>query len=119
MTEKTQSTKSSGNICRDLEFERPEEWQAKAHLAAHILGVLEERGLTQVEAARILGVSQPEVSNLKRGRLDRFTFDRLFRFLAALQKVVEITIVPPAEGNTEGTVMVREAPGVYRSGEEQ
>ena len=58
------------------------------------------RSLTQVEAAALLGVSQADVSNLVRGRLRRFSTDRLFRFLNALGQDVEIRMLepgPPAE----------------------
>lgn len=106
MTEKVKRTKSKGNVFRDLGFERPDEWAAKAQIAAHVLRVIEDRGLTQAAAAKILGVSQPEVSNLKHGQFDRFTIDRLFRFLAALDQHVEISIGPQANAATKDSVTV-------------
>ena len=69
-----------------------EERFAKAQLAHQINLLLEERGLKQREAAELLGITQPEVSNLARGRLSGFTFDRLYRCPSALDTDVEITL---------------------------
>lgn len=67
---------------------------AKAELARHINTIIQSRGLTQSEAAKLLGVSQPKVSALHRGRLTDFSMDRLMRFLVALGQSVNITIGP-------------------------
>lgn len=65
---------------------------AKVKIAREINTLLKKKGLKQKEAAKLLGVTQPEVSNLGRGRLSGFTFDRLYRCLNALNVDVEITI---------------------------
>jgi len=65
---------------------------AKAELAARIAALISERGFTQVEAANALDIDQPSVSDLLRGRLRGFSSDRLFRFLNALGRDVEIVI---------------------------
>lgn len=67
---------------------------AKAELARHISAIVQKRGLTQTEAAKLLGVSQPKVSALYRGRLTDFSIDRLMRFLVALGQSVNITVGP-------------------------
>ena len=69
-----------------------EERLAKAQLARQINALIKERGLKQMEASELLGVTQPEVSQLSNGRLSGFTFDRLYRCLYALDMDVEITI---------------------------
>jgi predicted XRE-type DNA-binding protein len=69
-----------------------EERYAKVQLAHQINLLIEERGLKQREAATLLGITQPDVSNLTKGRLSGFTFDRLYRCLAALDTDVEITL---------------------------
>ena len=69
-----------------------EERFAKVQLAHQINLLLEERGLKQREAAELLGITQPDVSNLATGRLSGFTFDRLYRCLSALDMDVEITL---------------------------
>lgn len=65
---------------------------AKVKLAAQINERIKERGIKQKEAAELLGITQPEVSNLGKGRLSGFTFDRLYRCLNALDMDVEISI---------------------------
>lgn len=57
-----------------------------------IYDIIEERRLTQVEAARILGIDQPKVSYLKNGRLGGFSYERLFFFLRKLDCDIEIVI---------------------------
>jgi predicted XRE-type DNA-binding protein len=65
---------------------------AKAKLAGQINERIAERGIKQKEAAELLGITQPEVSNLGKGRLSGFTFDRLYRCLTALNMDVEISV---------------------------
>jgi len=89
---KTDHTMSSGNVFEDLGVSAPEEALAKAELAAKIAGIIASQKLTQAEAAGILGVDQPKVSALLRGRLTGFSTDRLLRFLTALGRDVDIVI---------------------------
>src|SRR5436189_4670192 len=63
---------SSGNVFADLDIPDPEEALAKAELAQRISDLLTERRLTQNQAAVLLGIDQPKVSNLIRGKLDGF-----------------------------------------------
>ena len=69
-----------------------EERLAKAQLARQINVLIKERGLKQQAASKLLGVTQPEVSQIANGRLSGFSFDRLYRCLHALDMDVEITI---------------------------
>ena len=69
-----------------------EERFAKAQLAHQINTLISERGLTQKEAAKLLGITQPEVSQISNGRLSGFSFDRLYRCLHALDMDIEITV---------------------------
>jgi len=66
----------------------------KSEIAARIAVIIEKRGLTQAKAAEILGMDQPGVSDLVRGRLRGFSSDRLFLFLNALGQDVKIVIAP-------------------------
>ncbi len=68
--------RGSCNIYKDLGFDNSEEELAKARLAFMIYGIIEEQGLTQVEAAKILGIDQPKVSALKNGRLGGLSIER-------------------------------------------
>jgi len=75
---------SSGNVFADLGFSDPEEELTRAKLVGHIRRVLHQRRLTQVAAARLMGIDQPKVSALLNGRLANFSSDRLMRLLTAL-----------------------------------
>lgn len=85
-------TESGGNVFADLDLPESGELLAKARLASLIASIIESRGLTQAEAGRVLGATQPIVSNLRRGRLSGFSLDRLLRFLNALGRDVEIRV---------------------------
>ena len=85
-------TRGSGNVFQDLGFDHPEEYQAKADLAVHIIKIIDDRGLTQKEAAALIGAEQPDVSKLKNGQLKGFTLDRLFSFLLRLNRNIEIRV---------------------------
>ena len=86
---------SSGNIFVDLGYPDAEEAQAKSKLAIEIFLIIKARKLTQKEAAKIMKTDQPHVSDILRGKLSRFTIDRLLRFLLALGRDVEIKIKKP------------------------
>jgi len=85
---------SSGNIFEDLEFANAEQEILKAKLALFINKTINERTLTQSNAAKIMGITQPDVSNLRNQHYERFTADRLFKFLTKLNYDIEINIVP-------------------------
>jgi predicted XRE-type DNA-binding protein len=85
---------SSGNVFADLGLKNPEELLAKAEIVQRICDIISERKLTQTKAASLLGIDQPKISALMRGKLDGFSLDRLFRFLNALGRDVEIVIRP-------------------------
>lgn len=65
---------------------------AKAKLAHQINALIQEQSMKQQEVSELLGITQPEVSQLSNGRLSGFTFDRLYRCLYALDMDVEITL---------------------------
>jgi predicted XRE-type DNA-binding protein len=85
---------STGNVFEDMGMRDAEERLAKAELARVIRNEIRERGLTQSEAAGMLGVKQPDISDLTRGKLARFSMERLERFLNALDLEVRIQIGP-------------------------
>jgi predicted XRE-type DNA-binding protein len=83
---KNKVTRSSGSVFRDLGFrhEEAEHLAIRSELMIKVEKLLKARGLTQSEAARIMRVSQPRVSDLLRGRLDLFSTDALIDMLARL-----------------------------------
>ncbi|MFQ5728829.1 MAG: helix-turn-helix domain-containing protein [Waddliaceae bacterium] len=82
----------SGNVFKDLEYSNPEEALAKSELAGEIHKVIKSRKLTQKQAAEIMGIAQPKVSDIVRGKLSKFSIDRLLRFLRLLGRDIEIRI---------------------------
>jgi predicted XRE-type DNA-binding protein len=98
-------TDSSGNIFADLGIKDADAYLAKSVLAIHIQRVIKKRRLTQDEAGQILGISQPKVSAIIKGRLDGFSTERLFRFLNMLGCDVKISISRP-HPHSPGQVMV-------------
>lgn len=96
----------SGNVFADLAFPNADEMLAKAKLASEICAIMSRQNLTQVAAAQILGVDQPKVSALMRGKLSGFSTERLFRFLNALGHDVEIHIRPKASARGRALVDV-------------
>lgn len=86
--------KSSGNFFADLGFPHSEQELMKAKLTVQIYRLLKERGLTQAEAAKLLGTSQPQVSALMRCRPVSVSVGRLIEFLTILGQDVEVTVKP-------------------------
>ena len=78
--------KGSGNVFKDVGFPTPEatHLQIRADLMLQIERILKAEGLTQVKAAKVLGISQPRVSDLVRGRLELFSIDALVEMLDRL-----------------------------------
>ena len=85
-------TPSSGNVFADLNLPNADDLLAKAELAAKIITEISRLRLTQNQAAALLGIDQPKVSALKRGKLSGFSIERLLRFLLMLGRDVEITV---------------------------
>jgi predicted XRE-type DNA-binding protein len=80
---KTRMHRSSGNVFRDLGFEpaEAENLKLRSDLMIALSKLIGSRGLTQVQAASLLGVSQPRISDLVRGKIDRFSLDTLVAML--------------------------------------
>jgi predicted XRE-type DNA-binding protein len=93
---KLKVTRSSGNVFRDLGFpaKEAEHLRVRADLLIQIQKAIETRGLKQAEAAKLLGVTQPRVSELVRGRLDLFSVDGLIDMLARLGIHVKVVVLP-------------------------
>ena len=82
----------TGNVFADLGYADAQERTLKVELALEVNRVLKQSKLTQAQAAELLGVVQPHVSDLVRYRLNRFSVERLMQFLVQLGKDVEIRI---------------------------
>jgi predicted XRE-type DNA-binding protein len=101
-----QVERSSGNVFADLGLPNPEEHLAKATIALAIARTIRARDLTQEQAGVILGLTQPKVSDLVRGHLDKFTLDRLMRYLCKLDYDVTIKFQPKSKSREEAAIHV-------------
>jgi predicted XRE-type DNA-binding protein len=99
-------TRGSGNVFADLGMSNPEERLAKAQLASLIDDAIRERALTQQDAAALMGIDQPKVSHLLRGRLSGFSTQRLIDFLNALGRDVEIVVRAAPKSRKRGRMHV-------------
>ncbi|MFA5167647.1 MAG: helix-turn-helix transcriptional regulator [Candidatus Omnitrophota bacterium] len=94
MKEKEKIQRGSGNVFADIGAEYPERVQVRAQVMFRIAEIIRRRGLTQKQAAKLLGVPQSKVSCLMHGKLSMFSLDYLFEMLNTLDKDVEIVIHP-------------------------
>ena len=99
-------TVSSGNVFADLGLPNPEEALARAELAHKITVLIRDKGLTQVQAAKLLGVDQPKISALIRGRFSGFSLERLMRFLLLLGQDIKITVQACPRSRSQARVRV-------------
>lgn len=106
MREEPGYTVGSGNVFADLGLPNANELLAKTDLAFQISRIIEERRLTQTEAAEILGIDQPKVSALVRGKVWGHSMERLYRYLNALGRDIDIVVRPKARSHAAGTVRV-------------
>jgi predicted XRE-type DNA-binding protein len=96
----------SGNVFADLGLPNAEELCTKLRLCVAVNRILEARKLTQVRAARVLGVTQPKISALRGYKLEGFSVERLMHFLTALEQDVVIEIRPHKKAKGDARVMV-------------
>ncbi len=90
----TEHEKSSGNVFADLGFPNSEQELVKAKLTVEIYRLLKDRGVTQAEAAKLLGTTQAQVSAIMRCRPVSVSVGRLMDFLTMLGQDVEVSVKP-------------------------
>lgn len=86
--------RSTGNVFRDLGFSKDEAENLKirTNLMIRISRLIETRRLTQAQAARLFKVTQPRISDLVRGKIDRFSIDTLVAMLSHAGVPVQIIV---------------------------
>ncbi len=94
--------KGADNVLTDLGFDDAEELSAKAELAVKLNELIDKRGLTQTEAARITGMTQPKVSQVRRYKLQNISLERLMQALVSLDQQVEIVVRPARRAHVAG-----------------
>ncbi len=97
---KVKLTRSSGDVFRDLGFspDEAEHLKVRSNLMLNLQKAITARGLKQGEAAELLGVTQPRVSDLMRGRIDLFSIDTLIDMLAKLGIRARVVLQPSRRG---------------------
>ena len=99
-------TRGSSNVFEDLGYPDATERQAKLRLAYALNQVLEARKLSQADAAKVLGITQPKVSALRHYKLAGFSVERLMNLLTALDQDVEIVIRQKPRSRKSGRISV-------------
>ena len=94
--------KGSGNVYKDLGYRDSDTMLVKARLAAKIAEIVQRRALTQTQTAEILGLTQPKVSALLKGRFRGISEHRLLECLTRLGRDVHILIKPAPRSRPQG-----------------
>ncbi len=92
----------------ELEREIAGEGDARRELAIRIRKLLEQRELTQVQAAALLNLRQPKLSALLKLKVEGFSLERLMAFLNALNRIVEISVSEAPAGRGRGWIVVKD-----------
>lgn len=90
----TKITASSGDIFKDVGFSprESEKLNIKSKLMSKIESYIKDNGLTQEQAAKLMGVTRPRISNVIRGKFDKFTIDALVDMLAKAGHHIVVTV---------------------------
>ena len=102
----TQIEKGSTNVYADLGYENPEEMVVKAQLATKIGEIIHRRKLTQIQAAELLGIPQPKLSNMLRGQFRGISETKMIECLTRLGRNVEIVVKSAPRTKSAGHVSV-------------
>jgi predicted XRE-type DNA-binding protein len=102
--------KASRNIFAEFGLPDAEDLLLKSKIVVELHRLIKERRLTQTRAAKLIGVSQPDLSNLLHGRLRGYSTERLMRMLTALNQDVEITVRPHRKAGEAGRITFTTAP---------
>ncbi|NJM47565.1 MAG: XRE family transcriptional regulator [Alkalinema sp. RU_4_3] len=95
-------TLSSGNVFADLGFENPEQMILKAELVREISAAIKEKGLNIHQAGEVLGLEPQKVTDLVKGRFGEYPIERLFQYMNALDRDLEIVVKPRAGEEKSG-----------------
>ncbi|MDR1935220.1 MAG: helix-turn-helix domain-containing protein [Candidatus Accumulibacter sp.] len=88
---------SSGNVFADLGLPDAEKLKIKSGLVIEIMNAIDRLGLTQQEAARRMGITQPKVSDMMRGDFSNISERKLMDCLNRLGYDIEIKVKPAVE----------------------
>jgi predicted XRE-type DNA-binding protein len=106
-TEPFTFVRGSGNVFADLGLPDSPGLLVRSQLMRFIELEIRRRNLTQAAAAEKVGLSQGDISNITRGRVDRFSQERLMAVLRNLGTDIEIRVTPRGSDHL-GTLTVRQ-----------
>jgi predicted XRE-type DNA-binding protein len=98
--------KGSGNVYADLGLPDAEEMLVKAQLSAKIAEIIKFRKMTQTQAAEVLGMPQPKLSNMLRGQFRGISEAKMLAGLTRLGRDVQIVVKPSSKARKIGRVSV-------------
>lgn len=99
--------KGSGNVYADLGMANSDEMFVKAQLSAKIAEIIKLRKMTQIQAAEVLGIPQPKLSNMLRGQFRGISETKMLDCLTRLGRDVQIIVKTPSRARKIGLVSVR------------
>ena len=99
MTRKSKIEMGTGNIFADLGRPDADTHFLKAQIVSELYRLTAGRKLTQAQAGKRMGISQPEVSRLFKGHFREYSVERLMGFLTAFDRDVEITVKARTKGS--------------------
>ncbi len=102
----SQIERGSTNVYADLGYENPDEMLVKAQLATKIGEIIQKRKLTQTQAAELLGIPQPKLSNMLRGQFRGISETKMIECLTRLGSNVEIVVKSAPRSKATGHVSV-------------
>jgi predicted XRE-type DNA-binding protein len=89
---KIKAYEGSGNVFADLGLPNAEERKLKSSIVIELHRLVKKSGLTQVKAAKRIGISQPDLSNLLRGDFEDYSAERLMKMLTVFEQDIEIVM---------------------------
>jgi predicted XRE-type DNA-binding protein len=104
MARKVKVDVGSGNIFADLGLPDANTHFLKAQIVSEIYRLTNERKLTQAQAGKLMGITQPEVSRMFKGQFREYSVDRLMGFLTSFDRDVEIVVRPHKKRGKAGRI---------------
>ncbi len=104
MARKIKIEEGSGNIFADLGLPDADNHFLKAQIVSEIYRLATDRKLTQANAGKLMGISQPEVSRMFKGSFREYSIDRLMGFLTSFDRDVEIVVKPHKKAGKAGRI---------------
>lgn len=106
---KIEAHEGSGNVFADLGLPDAEQRLLKANIVSELHRLIKERSLTQVKAAKLVGIHQPDLSLLLRGDFDDYSAERLMKMLTVFEQDIEITMRPNRKAGKPGRIIFKTA----------